>query len=92
MRVRAVADADRDHGDQEHLCERDEAVRDVVSREAVGVERGGEPDPPDRDERPAEPHALADPLGVGEAGAQDEDRGDEDEVEEQVEPRLFRLG
>ena len=59
-------------------------------REPVGVQRRREPDPPHRDERGAEPDRLADVLRVRERRAQDQDRGDEDQVVEEVEPPLGR--
>ena len=53
----------------------------------VGEDRGRQPDPPHRGEDDHDPTDACSVVQVRDRRAEDEDRGDEDEVVEQLEPR-----
>ena len=76
-----------EHGNAEHPEQGEQPVGKVVRVEAVGVERVARPRPPDRHEE-AEELEEAHRRGLGAQGAGElADRGDEYEVEEELQPR-----
>ena len=82
----------RDEDHEEHLREHEQPVGHVVRAEPVREHRGQEPDPPHRHEHRDHPRDARRLVQVRDRGAHHEDRGDEDEVVEQLEPRRHLRG
>ena len=84
--VQRVRHRARQAGDGEHPEQRQQPVDEVVGVEASRVERETRPGPADRQEQ----HEVAPEPGCGRVGAESRrdlgDGGDEDEVEEELEP------
>src|SRR5207342_1291265 len=84
--VQGVRDGAREPGDREHSEQRQKPVDEVVGVEAGRVEREARPGPDDREK---EREVAREPRGRGiraEGRRNLGDRGDEDEIEEQLEP------